>query len=121
MLSSRLHCSHIKKVFVSSVIVSAKHVDSRFDCLQDGTPLQFYMHGIDLYMNSHFDDWIVDIDSWRPGPIDEGEWRVPSFCNQPGQAEEEEELQRHHVDGSLVMEVARQLPNPHFGTLSHLL
>ena len=63
-------------------------------------------------MQSHFDDWIVDIGSWRPGPIDEGEWRVPYFCHQ---AEATEEAQRHRLDSSLAMEVAKQLPNPHFG------
>ena len=70
------------------------------------------MHGVDLYMQSHFDDWIVDIGSWRPGPIDEGEWRVPYFCHQ---AEATEEAQRHRLDSSLATEVAKQLPNPHFG------
>lgn len=79
---------------------------------KDGTPLQFYMHGVDLYMQSHFDDWIVDIVTWRPGPIDEGEWRVPYFCHQ---AEATELAQRHRLDSSLAMEVAKQLPNPHFG------
>lgn len=82
--------------------------------LQDGAPLQFHMHGVELYSGSHFDDWISDITSWRPGPIDEDQWRVPDFCNQPQQAEAEQ-AQRHHLDASLAMEVARQLPNPHFG------
>lgn len=79
--------------------------------LQDETPLQFHMLGIDLYMNSHFDDWIVDISAWQPGPIDDENWRVPDMCHQA----EVQELQRHHLDSSLVMEVAKQLPNPHFG------
>ena len=81
------------------------------DGLQDETPLQLHMYGVDLYMNSHFDDWIVDISSWRPGPIDEENWRVPYFCNQV----EAEDMQRHHLDSSLAMEVAKQLPNPHSG------
>ncbi len=79
--------------------------------VQDEAPLQLYMHGVDLYMNSHFDVWIVDIDQWRPGPIDEQNWRVPDFCHQG----EVEELQRHQLDSSLAMEVAKQLPNLHFG------
>ena len=86
-------------------------------CLQDDTPLQLYMHGVDLYMNSHFDNWIVDISQWRPGPIDEENWRVPDFCHQG----EFEEVQRHQLDSSLAMQVARQLPNPHFGTLLLLM
>ena len=84
--------------------------------VQDEAPLQLYMHGVDLYMNSHFDVWIVDIDQWKPGPIDEDNWRVPDFCHQG----EFEELQRHQLDSSLVMEVAKQLPNPHFGELACL-
>lgn len=79
--------------------------------LQDNTPLQLHMWGVDLYMNSHFDDWIVDINSWRPGTIDEGNWAVPHFCKQS----EAQEMQRHHLDSSLAMEVARQMPNPHHG------
>ena len=79
--------------------------------LQDDTPLQFNMLGIDLYMNSHFDDWIVDISAWRPGPIDDENWRVPDMCHQAAV----QKLQRHQLDSSLVMEVAKQLPNPHFG------
>ncbi len=81
--------------------------------VQDEAPLQLYMHGVDLYMNSHFDVWIVDISQWRPGPIDEENWRVPDFCHQG----EIEELQRHKLDSSLAMEVAKQLPNLHFGEL----
>ncbi len=84
--------------------------------VQDEAPLQLYMHGVDLYMNSHFDVWIVDIDQWRPGPIDEDNWRVPDFCHHG----EVEELQRHQLDSSLAMEVAKQLPNLHFGELNHL-
>lgn len=78
---------------------------------KDEAPLQLYMHGVDLYMNSHFDVWIVDINQWRPGPIDEENWRVPDFCHQG----EFKELQRHQLDSSLAMEVAKQLPNLHFG------
>ncbi len=74
------------------------------------------MHGVDLYMNSHFDVWIVDIDQWRPGPIDQENWRVPEFCHQG----EFEELQRHQLDSSLAMEVAKQLPNLHFGELAYV-
>ena len=73
------------------------------------------MHGVDLYMNSHFDVWIVDINQWRPGPIDEENWRVPDFCHQG----EFKELQRHQLDSSLAMEVAKQLPNLHFGELAY--
>ncbi|KAL3157264.1 hypothetical protein ABBQ38_001497 [Trebouxia sp. C0009 RCD-2024] len=78
---------------------------------KDGTPLQFHMLGIDLYMNSHFDDWIVDIAAWQPGPIDDENWRVPDMCHQA----EAQELQRHRLDSSLAMEVAKQLPNRHSG------
>lgn len=82
--------------------------------MQDGTPLQFHMLGVDLYMNSHFDDWIVNITAWRPGPIDDDNWRVPDMCHQ-AENEEVQGLQRHRLDSSLAMEVAKQLPNPHFG------
>lgn len=74
------------------------------------------MLGVDLYMNSHFDDWIVNVTAWRPGAIDEGTWAVPHFCKQS----EAEVMQRHHLDSSLAMEVARQMPNAHFGTSIHL-
>jgi len=84
--------------------------------VQDEAPLQLYMHGVDLYMNSHFDVWIVDINQWRPGPIDEENWGVPDFCHQG----EVEELQRHQLDSSLAMEVAKQLPNVHFGELAYV-
>ena len=79
--------------------------------VQDNMPLQFHMLGIDLYMNSHFDDWIVDIVDWRPGPVDAENWRVPDMCHQS----EAQELQRHRLDASLAMEVAKQLPNRHSG------
>ena len=92
----------IAAVTTSIIIASA---------LQENIPLQFHMLGIDLYMNSHFDDWIVDISAWRPGPIDDENWRVPNMCHQATV----QELQRHHLDSSLAMEVAKQLPNPHFG------
>ena len=69
------------------------------------------MLGTDLYMGSHFDDWIVDIVDWRPGQISDENWRVPEMCHQA----EAQEPQRHHLDTSLAMEVAKQLPNRHFG------
>lgn len=89
------------------------HVQSSVMNVQDNKPLEFHMLGVDLYMNSHFDDWIVDVTSWRPGTIDDGEWAVPHFCKQ----NDAKIMQRHHLDSSLAMEVARQLPNPHHGTI----
>ena len=82
--------------------------------MQAGEPLEFHMFGVDLYMQSHFDDWIVDVTAWRPGQIEEGNWLVPHYCKQA----EVEQLQRHKLDSSLAMEVARQMPNPHHGVYS---
>ena len=75
--------------------------------------MQLYMHGVDLYLSSHFDVWIVNITLWKPGAIDEENWRIPALCHQAAAAPQE--VQRHRLDNSLAMEVAKQLPNPHFG------
>ena len=102
---------HVCRCVVTTTIAAVITTTIIASALQDEIPLQFHMLGIDLYMNSHFDNWIVDISAWRPGPIDDENWRVPDMCHQA----DVQEIHRHHLDSSLVMEVAKQLPNPHFG------
>ncbi|KAK9814317.1 hypothetical protein WJX72_003933 [[Myrmecia] bisecta] len=51
-----------------------------FHATLDGAPLRLHMHGNDLFSGSHFDEWVADYTSFRPGRPDPVVFDPPKIC-----------------------------------------
>lgn len=46
----------------------------------EGLPVRFYMMGFNIMAASHFDEYLVDFTSFKPGPIDPAVFEEPTVC-----------------------------------------
>jgi hypothetical protein len=63
--------------------------------LQDGTPIKFYSVGQDYFGGSHYDEYIYEWTSFKPGPVDPAVFAVPDICKK--QQQQQQQQQRHHL------------------------
>lgn len=45
-----------------------------------GRPVRLYMMGVNILSYSHFDEYLVDFSTFKPGPIPDDVFTVPSMC-----------------------------------------
>jgi hypothetical protein len=74
--------------------------------LQDGTPIKFYSVGQDFFGGSHYDEYIYEWSSFKPGPVEPSVFTVPDIC---GDKQQQQQQQRHH----LPMQAIAMLPGSH--------
>ena len=50
----------------------------------EGHPLRLYMMGFNIMAGSHFDEYLIDFHSFKPGQIKEDVYAVPEICKKIG-------------------------------------
>jgi hypothetical protein len=76
---------------------------------QEGTPIKFYSVGQDYFGGSHYDEYIYEWTSFKPGPVDPAVFAVPDICNKKTQQQQQQQQQRHHIS----MQAVSLLPGNH--------
>lgn len=57
--------------------------------LQDGSPIKFHSVGQDYFGGSHYDEYIYEWTSYKPGPVDPAVFGIPDICKKdPAQSQE---------------------------------
>ncbi|KAF6265677.1 hypothetical protein COO60DRAFT_1697673 [Scenedesmus sp. NREL 46B-D3] len=72
-----------------------------FYIAEDGTPIKFYSVGQDYFGGSHYDEYIYEWTSFKPGPVDPAVFAVPDICSK--------QQQRHRLS----MQAFALLPGSH--------
>ncbi|KAI8473422.1 MAG: hypothetical protein J3K34DRAFT_518916 [Monoraphidium minutum] len=52
-----------------------------FYAAEDGSPLRLYMMGTNVIAYSHYDEYLVDFKSWKPGKPSDKAFAVPKACD----------------------------------------
>eukprot|EP00775_Hariotina_reticulata_P008341 gene8341-8525_t len=66
-----------------------------FYTTEDGTPVRFYIMGFNILAGSHFDEYLLDFDEFKSGPINDDVFAVPSMCKGKQQEAEHQQEQDH--------------------------
>jgi hypothetical protein len=56
--------------------------------------VRFYMMGFNILAGSHFDEYLLDFEEFKSGPVNDDVFAVPSMCKGKKQVVEEEEQQQ---------------------------
>lgn len=79
-------CSSVRLASLSQLHIMKSHGGLTAG-LWHSTNCRLYMMGINILAYSHFDEYLVDFSSFKPGPIDDKVFAVPSMCKEKDQGQ----------------------------------